>query len=71
MTGDDVCFLTIGEAAELISSRQLSPVELTAAHLDRIERIEPTLNSFITLLAYESLAAARATEWHTRRPPVS
>ena len=62
MTRDDLCFLTIGEASELIQGRQLSPVELTTAHLERIDRIEPSLNSFITLLADDALGEARSAE---------
>ena len=62
MTRDDLCFLTIGEASELIRGRQLSPVELTTAHLERIDRIEPSLNSFITLLADDAIGEARSAE---------
>ena len=59
MNADELCFLSISEAASLIESRQLSPVELTRAHLDRIERTEPTLNAFITLLSEEVCAQRR------------
>ena len=62
MNQDDLCFLTIGEASELIQRRQLSPVELTNAHLERIELTEPSLNSFITLLADAALEDARSAE---------
>lgn len=47
----DLCYLTIAEAAGLIRSRKLSPVELTKAHLDRIAKVDPLLRSFITLTA--------------------
>ena len=62
MNADELCFLSISEAAGLVQSRQLSPVELTRAHLDRIERTEPTLNAFITLLSEESLEQAENAE---------
>ena len=61
MNVDELCFLSISEAAGLVQSRQLSPVELTRAHLERIERTEPTLNAFITLLSEEA-ARERAEE---------
>src|SRR5215472_14750066 len=48
---EDLCYLTIAEAASLIRSRKLSPVELTKAHLDRIAKVDPLLRSFITLTA--------------------
>ena len=58
----DLVFLSISEASELVSSRQLSPVEIIDAHLRRIEATDGELNSFITLLAEESKGAAQAAE---------
>ena len=54
--------LTITEAARLIASRKLSPVELTQAYLTRIETLGPTVNAFITVTADAALAEARARE---------
>ena len=54
--------LSIHQAAELIRSRQLSPVELTQAFLDRIEAIDDRLKSYITLLPEAAMEAARAAE---------
>ena len=62
MTDQALCDLIISQAAELLSAGKLSPVELVVAHLDRIERTEPLLNSFITLLAEDALEQARAAE---------
>ncbi|MDW8444606.1 MAG: amidase family protein [Acetobacteraceae bacterium] len=53
---------TIAEAARGFAARRLSPVELTRACLDRIERLEPTLHAFVALDAERALAAARASE---------
>ena len=44
----------------------VSPVELTAACLERIERLEPTLNAFITVTADAALDAARRAERELR-----
>ena len=55
-------FLTIREAADLLRSQQLSPVELTRAFLDRIDATDARLHSFITLLREEALADARSAE---------
>jgi aspartyl-tRNA(Asn)/glutamyl-tRNA(Gln) amidotransferase subunit A len=55
-------FLTIAEAARLIEQRELSPVELVDSRLDRIQRFDGRLNSFIRVLAEEARAAARAAE---------
>ena len=62
MNADEICFLSISEAADLIESRQISPVELTRGHLDRIERTDPVLNAFITLLGEEALESAESAE---------
>ena len=59
---DDLCFLTIADAAREIEARRLSPAELAEAHLRRIERVEPTLNSFITIIGDEAMARARDAE---------
>ena len=58
----DLCFLSLAEASKLIGARELSPVDLVRAHLDRIDATDSRLNSFITLLASESEAAARTAE---------
>ena len=62
MIPPDVCFLSAGQLGRLIQKRELSPVEVTEAHLKRVELLEPTLNSFITVLADQALAAAREAE---------
>ena len=54
--------LTIHEAAALIKSRQLSPVELTQAFLDRIEAVDDQLKTYITLLPDSAMNAARQAE---------
>jgi hypothetical protein len=56
-------FLTVAEAASLIAAKQLSPVELTRAYLDRIERLNGTLHAYVRVLHDQALTAARmATE---------
>jgi aspartyl-tRNA(Asn)/glutamyl-tRNA(Gln) amidotransferase subunit A len=57
--------LTISEAAGLISRRELSPVELAQAHLERIQRLQPRLNSFITVTTETALERARLLEDET------
>ena len=42
--------LTIAELAPRIKAREISPVDLTEAVLAQADRLQPTLNSFITLL---------------------
>ncbi len=54
--------LTIHEAAGLMQSRQLSPVELTQAFLDRIDAVDDRLKTYITLLPGSAMDGARAAE---------
>ncbi len=49
------------ELAQAIRSRQLSPLELMQACLQRIEQVNPLLNAFIAMRPEEALADARAT----------
>ncbi len=62
MDPSELVFLSIADAAELVAGRQLSPVEIVDAHLRRIDATDGALNSFITLLRDESMAAAREAE---------
>src|SRR3954447_20940371 len=55
-------YLTIAKAARLIAAKELSPVELLDSRLQRIERLDGRLNSFIRVLADEARAAAHTAE---------
>ena len=74
----DLPFLTIAEAARLIATRKLSPVELAEACLSRIAALDHLLDSFVTLTAAAPGREAKAAEAaimaggtaqpHARRP---
>jgi aspartyl-tRNA(Asn)/glutamyl-tRNA(Gln) amidotransferase subunit A len=53
--------------SELLRKGSVSPVELTAHCLARIENLNPKLNAFITVTAESALAAARQAESEIRR----
>jgi aspartyl-tRNA(Asn)/glutamyl-tRNA(Gln) amidotransferase subunit A len=55
----DLTALTLKEASELLKTRSVSPVELTQACLTRIERLNGSLNAFITVVPERALADAR------------
>jgi aspartyl-tRNA(Asn)/glutamyl-tRNA(Gln) amidotransferase subunit A len=59
--------LTIREAGDLVRRKAVSPVELTRACLQRIERLNPALNAFITVTAEQAMAQARDAETEVRR----
>jgi len=62
MSHSDLHYLEAREVARLIAARELSPVELTAAMLERIGRLDSTLYSYALVMREEALASARAAE---------
>ena len=62
MDRNDLCFTPATELRRLIDSRDISPVELTRNLLDRVERLNPTLNAFLTVSADLALEQAKAAE---------
>jgi aspartyl-tRNA(Asn)/glutamyl-tRNA(Gln) amidotransferase subunit A len=59
---DELCKMTISELAPKIKARKISPVELTQAVLDRIEKLDPKLNAYITVDAEGALKAAKKVQ---------
>ena len=62
MERNELPFLTATELAELFRTRQASPVDATEAYLARIEQVDPSLNSYITVTAGQARAEARQAE---------
>jgi amidase len=56
----ELAFLSAVEQAQLIRYGEVSSEELVAVSLERIERLDPLLNAFVTVCAEEALATARA-----------
>ena len=65
--GGELIDLSIREASELVRRRKVSPVELTNACLAQIEKLNPTLNAFITVTRESAVAEARAAEGEIQR----
>ena len=57
----DIIFSDATRLAELVRTREVSPVEIMRAHLDRIAATDPAINAIVTL-APGALDAARAAE---------
>jgi len=60
--GDELCLLPATELRELIGRREISPVEVTGAALERAERLQPRLNCFITICRDQALRDAKLAE---------
>jgi len=58
----NLCYATIDDLSRLLRGKEISPVEIVKAHLQRIEETEPTLNAFITILGDEALKTALVAE---------
>ena len=58
----DLTALSLVEASDLIRRRILSPVDLTAAYLDRIEQLQPRVNAYITVTADLAMNQAQQLE---------
>jgi aspartyl-tRNA(Asn)/glutamyl-tRNA(Gln) amidotransferase subunit A len=58
----DLAWLTVAEAAALLAARRLSPVELTAAVLAQIERLNPRIQAYAVVTGDAAMAAAKAAE---------
>jgi len=62
MDAEDVCYLTLTQVAAMLRRRELSSVELTRRVLERIERLDPQLHSYITVLPERALEQAGVAE---------
>jgi len=58
----DLCYTPATELSRRYRAKELSPVEVTDAILARIERLNPTLNAFLTVTADHARQLARASE---------
>ena len=59
---DDLHYLSAIELRKAMLSKRLSPVELMKQTLGRLERVEPALNSFVSIMADEAMESAKSAE---------
>ena len=62
MDKKELPFLTASQLSNLIETKEISPVEATEAYLDRIEEVDPKLNSYITITWEQAFESARQAE---------
>jgi aspartyl-tRNA(Asn)/glutamyl-tRNA(Gln) amidotransferase subunit A len=67
MASPDITRMPIEQLAALVARGKVSPVELVEAYLARIEKLNPKLNAYMTVMAETARAEARAAEAEMRK----
>jgi aspartyl-tRNA(Asn)/glutamyl-tRNA(Gln) amidotransferase subunit A len=47
---EDICFRDASELSMLIRLKEISPVEVVRAHLQRIDSVNPKINAIVTMI---------------------
>src|SRR6266700_285697 len=61
-SAQELPLLELTEVSQAVQKKEVSPVELTQACLDRIERLNPKINAYITVMTESALDKARTAE---------
>ena len=62
MDPTELAFAGLARQVEMVRAREVSPLELVELYLERIERLDPKLNTFRVVLGERALAEARQAE---------
>src|SRR5688500_12312950 len=62
----NLCYGSIGEVSQLLARGELSSIELVELCLERIHRLNPELNAFITVLSDDARAQAKQADAEIR-----
>ena len=62
MANEELVALPVTKLSAMLKAKEVSPVELTEAYLERIERLDGDLHAYITVDAKGALAAAKQAE---------
>ena len=62
MIKEELPYLSAAELAGLIERKEVSPIEVTEAYLDRIDALDFKFNAYLTVCRDEALQAAREAE---------
>ena len=63
---EQLAYLPLADVATALAKKELSPVEVTQASLDRISALDGKLRSYYTVFSEQALAAAKAAEAEIR-----
>jgi aspartyl-tRNA(Asn)/glutamyl-tRNA(Gln) amidotransferase subunit A len=64
--GEDILYSSVRELGQRLRQRKLSPVALTEAYLDRLQKLGPRLNAVVTVTREPALKEARAADGEIR-----
>ena len=67
MNQSELPFLSVAELSRLIEAKEVSPVEVTEAYLDRIDRLDFKFNAYLTVTRDHALEAAKEAEQEIAR----
>jgi aspartyl-tRNA(Asn)/glutamyl-tRNA(Gln) amidotransferase subunit A len=59
---DHAAFLSVERLSAEVRKKRISPVELVRLYLERVERLNPRLNAFITVMEESAIAEAQRAE---------
>ena len=62
MLVEELIFKTVAELAELLHKREVSPVSLVEAYLERIDKLDGTLRAYMTACGELALAETKQAE---------
>src|SRR5690348_8887655 len=67
MNADELCWAPATALARMVRTKDVSPVEIIDAYLERIERINPRINAYCTVVAEQARKGAAEAEAAVRR----
>lgn len=62
MSESELCLKSAVDLRRMLGAREISALELAEAYLAQIERLQPTVNAFVTVAAEQALAQAHAAD---------
>ena len=62
MSDERLCWLPATTLSEIYRRKEASPVDVVEAVLDRLERVNPAINAFVTVRADQARQAARRAQ---------
>ncbi len=62
LSAEELCFTPAVELREMMRKKVISPVELIRTFLEQIDKVNPAINAYCTLVSEMALEAAKKAE---------